>query len=80
MGNYFATMFEDLRHGRSIIWILSITDPHILNKSKYTDHKLFIIKKLASENLQRQRFLKEYVTVYLMERFFLFIKNWFLLV
>ena len=30
--NYFATMFEDIRHERWLIVLLSLTDPDILGK------------------------------------------------
>ena len=30
MEQYFAVMFEDVRHERSLIFLLSLTDPDIL--------------------------------------------------
>ena len=47
-------MFEDVRHERSLIIILSLTDPDILKQSKFTDHEIDIIKNLALEKLHRQ--------------------------
>ena len=44
-------MFEDVRHERSIIVLLSITDPDILRQSKFTDNEINIIKSLALEKL-----------------------------
>ena len=35
METYFATMFEDVRHERSLILLLSLTDPDILKQSNF---------------------------------------------
>ena len=67
MEAYFATMFEDIRHERSLILLLSLTDPDILKQSKFTDDEINIIKNLALEKLHRQRILKEYHAVSLLE-------------
>ena len=67
MEAYFATMFEDVRHERSLILLLSLTDPDILKQSKFTDDEINIIKNLALEKLHRQRILKEYHAVSLLE-------------
>ena len=42
---YFATMFEDVRHERSLILLSSLIDPDILRKSKNTDYEIDNIKK-----------------------------------
>ena len=63
MEDYFATVFEDIRHERSLFLLLSLRDPDILKQSKFTDHEMEIIKKLALEKLHRQRVLKEYVAM-----------------
>ena len=47
MEPYFATMFEDVRHERSLILLLSLTDPDILKLSKFTDVGINIIKNLG---------------------------------
>ena len=60
MESYFSTMFEVIRHERSLILILSLTDPHILRQSKFTDDEIEIIKNLALEKLHRQRIIKEH--------------------
>ena len=44
MEQNFATMFEDVRHERSLILLLSLTDPDILRQSKFTDDEVNIIK------------------------------------
>ena len=49
-------MFEDVRHERSIILLLSLTDPDILKQSNFTDDEAEIIKNLAPEKLHRQRY------------------------
>ena len=67
MEQYFAVMFEDVRHGRNLILLLSLTDPDLLRQSKFTDHEIDIIKNLASEKLLRQRILKEHVAISLFE-------------
>ena len=70
MESYFATMFEDVRHERSLILLLSLTDPDILRQSKFTDDEVNIIKNLALEKLHRQRILKEHVAMDLLEKQF----------
>ena len=48
MEAYFATLFEDIRHERSLILLLSLTDPDILKQSKFTDDEINIIQKSCS--------------------------------
>ena len=67
MEAYFDNIFEDVRHERSLILLLSLTDPDILKQSKFTDDEINIIKNLALEKLHRQRILKEYHAVSLLE-------------
>ena len=70
MEAYFSTMFEDVRHERSLILLLSLTDPDILRRSNFTDGEIEIIKNLALEKLHRQRILKEHVAMDLLEKQF----------
>ena len=70
MEKYFSTMFEDVRHERSLILLLSLTDPDILRQNKFTDDETEIIKNLALEKLHRQRILKEHVAMDLLEKQF----------
>ena len=70
MEAYFNTIFEDVRHERSLILLLSLTDPDILKQSKFTDDEINIIKDLALSKLQRQRILKEHVAMNLLEKQF----------
>ena len=67
MEAYFNTIFEDVRHERSLILLLSLVEPSILKQSKFTDHEIEIIKNLALEKLHRQKVLKEYHAVSLLE-------------
>ena len=60
-------MFEDDRHERSLILLLSITDPDILRQSNFTDHQIDIVKNLALKKLHRQRILTEHVAMSLLE-------------
>ena len=68
MEAYFNTIFEDVRHERSLILLLSLTDPDILKQSKFTDDEISKIKILALEKLHRQRILKEVVAMDLLEK------------
>ena len=70
MEQYFNTIFEDVRHERSIILLLSLTDPDILRQSKFTDDEIEIIKNIALEKLYRQRILKEHIAMDLLEKQF----------
>ena len=70
MEEYFTTIFEDVRHERSLILLLSLTDPDILKQSKFTDDEINIIKSLALEKLHRQRILKEHIAMDLLEKRF----------
>ena len=68
MEAYFATVFEDVRHERSLILLLSLVEPSILKQSKFTDLEIEIIKNLALEKLHRQRILKEHIAMDLLEK------------
>ena len=70
MEAYFNTIFEDIRHERSFILLLSLVESSILKQSKFTDHEVDIIKNLALENLHRQRILKEHIAMDLLENQF----------
>ena len=70
MDQYFATIFEDIRHERSLILLLSLVEPDIMKQSKFTDHEIEIIKNIALEKLHRQRNLKEIVALDLLEKQF----------
>ena len=67
MEAYFSNLFEDVRHERSIILKLSLTNSDILKQSKFTDDEINIIKNLALEKSYSQRILKEYFAVSLLE-------------
>ena len=70
MEQYFNTIFEDIRHERSLILILSLIESSILKQSKFNDHEIDIIKIIALEKLHRQRILKEYIAMDTIEKQF----------
>ena len=68
METYFSTIFEDVRHERSLILLLRLVEPSILKQVTFTDHENDIIKDIALQKLQRQRDLKEIIASDLLER------------
>ena len=70
MDQYFNTIFEDIRHERSLILLLSLLEPNILKQSNFTDHEIETKKNIALENFHRQRILKEHVAMDLLEKRF----------
>ena len=70
MDNYFNRLFEDIRHKRSLILLLSLVEPNIIRPSKFTDHEIEIIKNIVLEKLHRQRNLEEIVALDLLEKQF----------
>ena len=70
MEQYFNTIFEDIRHERSLTLILSLVESDILKQSKFTDYEIEIIKNIALQKLHRQRNLKEIVALDLLEKQF----------
>ena len=79
MEQYFAVMFEVVRHERSLILILSLTDPDLIKPVKFTYHEINIVKLLALEKINRQRIFKGEVAIALLkvelEEYFLFDKR-----
>ena len=69
MEQYFNTIFEDVRHKRSLKLLLSLTDPDLFRQRKFVDHEIEIIKNIALENLHRH--LKEFIASELLEKQFL---------
>ena len=70
MEQYFDSIFEDVRHERSLILLLSIVEPDIIRQSKFLDHEIEIIKNIALDKLHRQQNLKEIVALELLEKQF----------
>ena len=70
METYFNTIFEDVRHERSLILLLSLVESSIIKQSKFTDHEIEISKNLALEKLDGQRILKEHIAMDLLEKQF----------
>ena len=46
--NYFAKIFEDVRHERSLILSISLRDSDILKQSKFSDQEINKIRKPSS--------------------------------
>ena len=70
MEQYFDTIFEDVRHERSLKLLLSIVEPDTLKQSKFLDHEGEIIKNIALDKLHRQRNLKEIFGLEILEKHF----------
>ena len=70
MEQYFNTIFEDIRHDRSLILLLSLVEPDLLTQSNFLNHELEIIKIIALEKLHRQRNLKEIIALEILEKQF----------
>ena len=67
MEQYFSNLFEDVRHERSSILLLSLTDPDKFKQSKFTHDEIKIIKNLALEKLHTQKISKEYHAVSILD-------------
>ena len=70
MEQYFNTIFEDIRHERSLILLLALVEPDILRQTKFLDHEIEIIKIISLEKLNRQRNLEENIAMDLLEKQF----------
>ena len=70
MEAYFNTIFKDIRYERSLILLLSLTEPDILKQSKFNDYEIEIIKNIALEKIFRQKNLKEIIAMDLLEKQF----------
>ena len=68
MEQNFDSFFEDFRHERSLILLLSIVEPDILRQSKFLGLEIEIVKNIALEKLHRQRNLKEIIAMDLLEK------------
>ena len=58
MDQYFATVFEDVRHERSLILLLSLTDPNKLKHSKFKDDDVNFIEKYCFRKLTKATNIK----------------------
>ena len=70
MEQYFNTIFEDIRHERTLILLLSLLEPDILRQSKFLDYEIENLKNIALEKLHRQRNPKEIIALNLLEKQF----------
>ena len=66
MEQYFAKLFDNINHERSLILLLSLTDSNILLQYGFTENEINIIKNIALEKIHRQKSLKEYIAMNLM--------------
>ena len=60
-------MFQEARHERSMILLLLLTIPDRIKQGAFTDHEITKIKNLAVEKLYRQRSLKDYMALQLLD-------------
>ena len=51
MESYFINLFQDVRHERSLILLLSITDEGTLKQDGFADSEIEIFKTLLFKNL-----------------------------
>ena len=70
MEAYFATSFEDFRHERSLILLLSLIEPDIFKRSEFTEDEIDFFESIAPEKLNLQRNLKEIISLELLEKQF----------
>ena len=68
MEQFFSNLFEEIRYERPPTFLLSLEEPDILKRSKFTNNEVRIIKDIALEKIFRQRNLKEYVAMDLLEK------------
>ena len=68
MEQYFNTIFEDVRHERSLFLLLSLVEPSIIKQVKFTDHEIDFIRDIALQKLHRQRNLKQKIALDFLEK------------
>ena len=66
-GTILQYNFEDVRHERSLVLLLSLVEPDIFKQSKFTDNEIDIIKNIALKKLHRKPNLKEIIALDLLE-------------
>ena len=67
MEHNFSNLFEDIRYERALIFLLSLVEPDILKQSKFTDNEVSLIKDIDLEKIFRQKNLKEYFALDVLE-------------
>ena len=70
MEAYFSNLFEYIRYERSLVLVLNRVEPDISKQTKFTDSQGSIMKDMALEKIFRQRNLKEYFAMDLLEKQF----------
>ena len=66
-GKIFLTLFENVRFERMLILALSLTDEGILNQVGFTENEIKIIKDIALQKVHRQRSLKKYKAIEILD-------------
>ena len=70
METYFNTSFEDVRHKRSLILLLSLVEPNKRKQIIFKYHEIDLFEDRASQKIHRQRNLKEIITLDLLAKQF----------
>ena len=70
MENFCRNFFEDVRHEKSLIILLALTDEGILRPAGFTEHGLKMIKNLAEGKLQRKTTLLKHTALQSLDSFF----------
>ena len=67
MEAFFNTIFQDVRHERNLVLLLSLVELDILRQSKITDYEITFSEEIALQKLHRVSILKEYYAVSLLK-------------
>ena len=70
METFFKTIFEDVRHERSLILLLRLVEPSIIKQVNFTDHEIDFNNYIALQKLHQQRNLTETIALGLLEKQF----------
>ena len=73
MQSSFPNIFDDVRHESSSIILLSLTDEGILIQTGFLEHEIKLTKDLALEKANRQKTLKGYVALQILEKISFFV-------
>ena len=67
MKKCFTIIYEDVRHEKLLILLLPLTGADVLKQSRFTGYEINIKRNLTLEKLHRQKSLKDYGNLRLME-------------
>ena len=68
--DFFAILFEDVRHERLLIFLLPLTDEGIMKQTGFLYNQRNWVKVFALETLHEQKALKEHVALQLIDYYF----------